>query len=526
MNEKITYVSDIVPKEEIKTWSKGNYIITGKTGTGKSVWALEVLGCHAKETNQKILILENRKATVSQLRIKVRELGYEDTIRVDTYQSIESKILTQRDYGFEQYDYMVLDEWHYFLSDANFNNYTDLSLKSLLKNTNNTTNIFMSATSENILTFNERVLKLEIKKEYMIDNSFNNINSIIEYNHKEDFDSLVHEIINLCIENNEKAIIFINNTLKLQRFIDKFTDYKNLKIAFTVAKSNQLYNKKSQETMDYIIENEHFNETILFTTEVFSTGINIIDDKVKHIIIDTVDTESIIQSIGRKRLSYDQRGNVNQEDRVDVYVSKHSKGSIAQGIRRLEESIYLCNYLTTNGAKEFTKRIVKDCFTEGDKKIWMNKDLIYNQDGTSKSTPKINQAKLFSSKIVLEELYYKYKGNFNQADFIKEKLKVDCLTNVYEAKSEYSILIESLVKFKGKRLYGSTKLREEFIETLDLRRPDNNRLIKNYTVLSSYIEEITEGELILMDNSDKDMVLNNEKNPNYRKKYWELNVSP
>ena len=58
----------------------------------------------------------------------------------------------------------------------------------------------------------------------------------------------------------------------------------------------------NSELKKYIIENERFECKVLITTSVLDNGVNIKDDDVTNIIIDSFDKVTFIQEIGRIRI--------------------------------------------------------------------------------------------------------------------------------------------------------------------------------------------------------------------------------
>ena len=134
--------------DEYKEWRPGNRIyITTPTGSGKTYFVLHVLLKHAVETNKRILCLVNRRALKAQVERDIesasrelRNVDYslepEKQIDVCTYQQIENgktfqlfreMLINGSPARFPYYDYVVFDEFHYFLTDANYNTNTAFS---------------------------------------------------------------------------------------------------------------------------------------------------------------------------------------------------------------------------------------------------------------------------------------------------------------------------------------------------------------------------------------------------------------
>ena len=139
-------IKDIITASKIRSWNKNEIIIiNAPTGSGKSYWCRNVLYSIAKQERKKILMLVNRTRIRNQFNEKV-EYKEDNILSIMTYQYLENEILKNNKTILACYDYIVCDEFHYFLSDAEFNQYTDLSLYEILETY--ATKIFMSATGE------------------------------------------------------------------------------------------------------------------------------------------------------------------------------------------------------------------------------------------------------------------------------------------------------------------------------------------------------------------------------------------
>lgn len=76
-------------------------------------------------------------------------------IDIKTYQSVEARIIKSGNYSFDDYSYIVSDEFHYFVEDSGFNCYTDISFNAIMC-CNTAVKIFMSATGDNLKTIIDR----------------------------------------------------------------------------------------------------------------------------------------------------------------------------------------------------------------------------------------------------------------------------------------------------------------------------------------------------------------------------------
>lgn len=400
MREKPIFISDAIPNDEIRRWwSDINVFITGKTGTGKTLWSVETLGKVAKEDKRKILILQNRRATLNQISKEIKDRGLENVIDIKTYQSIETGIRTNNPPDFSKYQYIVWDEVHYAFFDSSFNYYTDKSFEYLIRNTRKQTNILISASPNRIkkylpkLEYDENFI---IDRTYSVDNNYNIIKTMYQFSSEEVRLSLISKIIEECIENNEKALIFINDYNKIEELVSIYREDKRVKVGLATSSSSRLYDNDVKKTLQTIEEFGYFEEDILFTTEVLSTGVSILDKKLKHIMVDSYDIENIKQSIGRKRIEYSPLNGFDTDDTINVYVPMQTEASIAQKTRRDEEKIKIVDYLIENGSHAFMKRLTKNSFLDDKGNcLSFSPSLIYDED------------KMYNNKKVVEKTYNK-----------------------------------------------------------------------------------------------------------------------
>lgn len=115
------YISEIISEKEIKTWENQNILITAPTGAGKSYFIKNKLYDYALANDKKILYLLPRLDTVLQFRDEIQRDKKTDIITIKSYQEIEKRELKKVETDLSNYDYIVVDECHYFLSDSKFN---------------------------------------------------------------------------------------------------------------------------------------------------------------------------------------------------------------------------------------------------------------------------------------------------------------------------------------------------------------------------------------------------------------------
>ena len=141
------YVTDVI-EETYKHWQTGVVLINAGTGTGKTTFVVKTLNEWAEITGTKILYLCNRRALKSQVieqaeaEQKAKTLDDdapddsegEEHLDIWTYQALENMKLyypEKLNHFLRQYRYIVADEAHYFMFDAQFNHDTVVSYDAL-----------------------------------------------------------------------------------------------------------------------------------------------------------------------------------------------------------------------------------------------------------------------------------------------------------------------------------------------------------------------------------------------------------
>ena len=145
------FVSEVLGKRYESWTPEKPVIIHAGTGTGKTYFVLYVLLPWAHENGKRILYLANRKALKNQVEVELNRLqqssgkAYDETIEVCSYQRLGMRGSAAIS---READYIILDEGHYFLSDATFNadiNNCFMTLRSLAQK-RNAVFVFMTAT--------------------------------------------------------------------------------------------------------------------------------------------------------------------------------------------------------------------------------------------------------------------------------------------------------------------------------------------------------------------------------------------
>ncbi|MCI7131060.1 MAG: DEAD/DEAH box helicase family protein [Lachnospiraceae bacterium] len=154
------YLSDRL-KDSFKGWTNGTCeFIDAETGCGKTTYILDYVLPFMTKNRKKILYLVNRKILKQQIE---KELERKDSvqlgnIKIMTYQALETQIIEnqletwgndqkiQNMHKYSEFDCVICDECHYFLSDSTYNANTYLSFIWIIENFYNRIRVYMSAT--------------------------------------------------------------------------------------------------------------------------------------------------------------------------------------------------------------------------------------------------------------------------------------------------------------------------------------------------------------------------------------------
>lgn len=395
-------VSELITTDQIKGWENNDIItITAGTGVGKSYWVKNILYAFAKKENKKILFLIHRTNCINQFAVEIIKDKKTDIIDIRTYQSLESlSTRHKRLFDFSEYKYIVCDEFHYFLGDASFNKTTDISLNMILSQTDKV-KIFMSATGDDTKLYINNIKKLPTI-DYKLPITYDFIETLSFFNKDKTLEQFIKEILT----GKNKAIFFIQSAKKAYELHKRFKKYT----LFNCSKSNSNYYKYVDvDKIENMLKNERFEEQILITTTCLDAGVNIIDPDLKHIIVDVRDIGSLIQSIGRKRIKFN-------DDKVNVYIkninNKQLGGMKAQLKRKLAMAEYFKQYGEEAYIIEYPRQYDKYCIVY---------DEVINE--ANKGTKRLNELMYYKCNIDIFDIQTMInKGKNGYCKYIKEIL--------------------------------------------------------------------------------------------------------
>ena len=368
-----TYVSEAITSDDIMKWQESAVLrpmlpfvypvlISAQTGSGKNYFITHVLREYARLTNHRILYVSNRNALDFQQKKEIAELTgipfrvqnretekWEEVeefqnITLFTYQKLYHHLLKEdAEKWCQKFRFVILDECHFFYSDAFFNPHTWDLLSMIPKFFAYSVRIYMSATFDDVL---EPIRYWEGKAEsrYLnngtTDPSFDN--SPFAYVFPRDFSryttyyfSTMQQIIDQISQDqsSNKWLIFVTNKqagIKMKDILNGktiVTDPEELDVndesKIDLNSDLAIYlDAESRISNDFSVEYvwRNLRETgivpskVLITTAVLDNGFSIKDSKIKNIVLFTHDKTEFLQELGRCRLTDGKS--------INVYIKK------------------------------------------------------------------------------------------------------------------------------------------------------------------------------------------------------------
>lgn len=344
--EDIYYVSQAIG-EAISGWGVGRYVIDAGTGAGKTTAIIDLLKRNVTscprfevEGRKRILYLCNRKALWEQIVQAVlgdgvkRDFRESDLINwamseclrfefidVQTYQKLQKDYQEDPERTLEHikrcYTYIVCDEAHYFVNDAKFNHKTNVAYQCIEQLVSCKTVIYMSATMDFLIQKWKEEGKLSPENYYRIPRRKSCISEIRFYYRDAERKALLDSI-----PSGEKAVVFVTSYATLERMRLIYGDTA----AYYCSGNNK---HGSMDALYDCVRDGKLLKRILFTTTVLYNGVDIKDEKVKHIFIEQWLPMEVIQEIGRKRP-------LNENDTCKLYLR-------GKGMRELETRLKEAN---------------------------------------------------------------------------------------------------------------------------------------------------------------------------------------
>lgn len=363
-------------EEEVPYWRYWKAIlIDAPPGKGKTSFVYEVLIPLAIKMNRNVLLVANRNALSLQMKLDVMELigsplrdrltdlGIRETdifgsVGIVSYHSLPRFLNDpENEDWLDNVEYVVADECHYFASDSSFNDLTEWHLKLITKHFKRAIRVYMTGTSWDVLRpiadaemaikyDKERACKVHLDRE------------IIRYHWEQDHSHVdlrffrdLEEIKQLILGNpNEKYMIFVDSRDSGRALAD------------ALGKDRATYldaESKGTKEMTKLLKEQTFDRQVLVTTKVLDCGINLWDNRLRHIVTVTDDRVSMLQMLGRKRRK--------PGERVNLYVCDMDLKLIAKRYRDGQELLAALREYQ-EGDSEVHHQMARSCWRSEDRK--------------------------------------------------------------------------------------------------------------------------------------------------------------
>lgn len=489
-NSNKRWVTELI-EEEYKNWNESVVLLGFGTGRGKTTFALNVYCKYLQSLDKKVLYLCNRTKLREQIESDAKKYGAAG-IDIMSYQRLSETIR----YGHSlHYDVYICDEAHYFLSDAEFNVYTDLAYDHIL-NEENSTRVYMTATYENIFSKIKEDLREKNEKaiEYYLPTDYSYVDHVYWWKKKDDIYGIIDHLLK---DTDDKIIYFCNSLKKMRDLYDHYSpnkgkwyeeDKKYLKnsklqyMSFICSKNeteaedvnNENYFIRNYCSNNHIIKNKSgdgftFDNRILISTKVLDNGIDFKDQSIKHIICDVFDLETAIQCLGRKRI-------LSEDDRCSFYIRDWQHNHLNLFLSGIEEQLESPTMFITENDK-WIRKYGKDR-EHKDTTIYYDFDLKEHRINKLRFRKMISDKKMITKMIERKTSYRaeitKYLGTVNCVDI--ENIKKDHIKDAIEI-----WITEHMEQ------YLSNEQKEEFISLCDLK-DRYGRQQKRISTLSDYLK--------------------------------------
>jgi hypothetical protein len=296
----MAYLSERFNKSDFELMEPGyNYAFWSEPDSGKTTMIAQHLIPLAEEKNKSILFLYPRSAIGSQLKFKFTS----HVIDYRTYQSLEEDL--NNGLILNHYDFIVCDEAHYFVEDADFNENTEVSF-DYINNERNSVKILLSGTPDPLH-------HVEFKKPVIVMSTVDYSNHNVEIVFLTRSTKAIEKEIRRILEENQQTLVFSSSATQAYEMSQNFLEHNSF---FISSKGNKTFKDKNDEYIrTKLIEQEKSGRPIGFMTAAMNTGINFNEDIKNVVIVGTPSSVDIRQSVARVR-----KGEKNRKVRLYIQV--------------------------------------------------------------------------------------------------------------------------------------------------------------------------------------------------------------
>ena len=485
---KLKWVSDAIGSKYL-TWKNGDIVvIKAQTGTGKSFFIKNVLVGYAKSKGQRILLLCNRIDLKRQFKIdlmrsnnipipmKEDKIGHEiidlelidkvtdiENITIKSYQKYNEELLDMQYLNIPidiNYGYIICDECQWMIQDASFAK-TRKTTEWLLTNYNpDMIRIFMSATLDELIEPFKQVADNEEQFHY--------------YSTDEDYSYVDVKYFN----NNTDIITTINNDTSEDKWV-VFVTNKDIGKEFKkrINDSELVVSGCKNDTRTKIVATESFDCKCLIATKVLDNGINLSDERIKHMVIFAWDKTTFIQELGRKRL------NISKEvEMFNLYIYTRSKKSFTTKVNSLKKTRYSQIELFEKNPNKFNRKF-------NDELGKLDSQLFYKEKDEDKFIINLLGKKRLKNDI---EFFERMKSEFeltkDKFTFIREQLEWIGLLNTFDEGN----LIENVIDINESE--NVEEYLKEHLNEILLGKEEKRPLIEKINLIDGHNSRLNETE--------------------------------
>ena len=490
---------------DYKGWKPGDSIILdGGTGSGKTYFCTKILGRHASKNNKKILYLCNRTELKRQIVSKINKCGLVAQFTVCTYQLLQSLLIEGK--KIPRFDYIIVDEAHYFTMDA-FNKYTDLSWEFIRDDNKKSIIIYCSATAKVFFDWLLDSKRVKKRNYYYIDKDYSYVKAVYFY-HKNDLSILLDRI--LTKRDEEKAIVFFKSSDRLIEVYNMFKRHATCFCSESTSNSSLRAIRSSKP-----IKDNTFDSRFLLTTSALDNGVDLLDKRIKFIFCELTDVDAITQCLGRKRP-------IDSNDKCFFCIRKYDPRGL-QGIYNAMSKKISVGKEYMKDPEEFISKHIHD------RNLYLKYNFFYQGDETIGQRPimlnKMMLQYLMSQKKIIGSMkargYEKVVTKWLGGDLEGKIKKVNLRKTEKDAIMAYLTERQSKPIFKDQKIEIASrfkslgyKMRSNSIHTLNGILKDE---FPNYGL--RFCDKDREGKTL---RSTRKKLREGSINPNHGKNYWIL----
>ncbi|SFG70820.1 DEAD/DEAH box helicase family protein [Sporolactobacillus nakayamae] len=488
---KKEYVSDVITANVIDKLKIGkNYLIASEMDSGKNYWVRNVLLPYALDKRKRTLVLSHRSSTLSQQKNYLEEYKWEcirqfkgGMFDLKTYQAFQN-MLKRNDPSVDDYDYIVCDEAHYFVSDSAFNTKTELAFNYLNRN-HKAVKFFLTATHEGLYYLPWKN-EIEVLKEANFAN--NSVKDLYRY----EKDETASAAITNEVEKGNKVIVYHNSMNTLSDF--------------SIGNSKILYsgNRNFSDEYNQITDNCQFDCDVLNTTKLMTEATEIKDDSVESIVIHGIsDIDTFVQATGRVR-----------NKKVNVYYKRVSKKSILAKLRYIQKQLFYYDEFERLGEVDFIDEYGIDVISKSMRAFYL--DTVIDPESSQKYT-RLRVHKTGLAYLCYQEEIYEFMDEHGFEKFFDRYFPDISYFDLEQLRKEELIKLDIIDNFIDKKIFKDRQ--KELIGVICNKyglRAKNGSIRVGLKTINSFFEE---NNIPLVIKSERE---GSRQSENYKKTYWIL----